>query len=150
MAALALSTLAPWTIGVPIVLPAIFIVVGLEARSSAVGAATRTESSTLRIFSDRLEFEGRSFSARTPMTSLRKITETADALILGLPSGDVTIPLRSIGGDPRSMRDALPANVPYERVHEGPVLSPSDRRGALLAVVAIVILVALRLALRQP
>jgi hypothetical protein len=42
------------------------------------------------------------------------VVQTAEAMVVSLPSGDVPIPLAALQPDPRRLLDALPAQVAFE------------------------------------
>ena len=105
----ALALREPWSLGVPLVLPLLFAALGARAVR-----APRDVDYSVRIDAEAFVVETVHYVARTPLAHVRRVVQTAEAMVVSLPSGDVPIPLAALQPDPRRLLDALPAQVAFE------------------------------------
>jgi hypothetical protein len=130
----ALALREPWTLGVPLVLPLLFAALGARAVR-----APRDVAYTVRVDAETFVVETVHYVARTPLTHLRRVVQTAEAMVVSLPSGDVPIPLAALQRDPRRLLDALPAQVAFE-VAPAPANTGDARKTLALWIVLMLLL----------
>ncbi len=123
---------APWSYGVPFALPVLFVWLGLRAVRN-----DPKEPYRVSIHDDAVVVRSPFCVARTPLTNVRRVVETADAFVLALPSGDVTIPRAALGSDPRWLLDVLPEHVARE---SAPALSGAKPSAGKVLVIWLALL----------
>lgn len=142
LAGVALLALAwPWTFGLPLALPLLFVGLGAMAVRAADGSTFG-----LSIVDDRLVVRHEHGVACTPLANVAQVVESPDAITLSLPTGSLIIPLSSLGGDPRRLLDQIPAHV--ARAQAPP--SAASLRSTLTLGWGLVALLALILFVSRP
>jgi hypothetical protein len=119
---------------VPLLLPLLFAGLGAHAVRAPRDVAYR-----VRVDAEAFVVETVHYVARTPLAHVRRVVQTAEAMVVSLPSGDVSIPLTALPRDPRRLLDALPAEVAFE-VAPAPARTGSAGKTLALWLVLLLLL----------
>lgn len=103
----------------------------------------RDQRQTVRVFDEFLEIEDAFSVARTALKHVHKVVESSTHLLVQMPGGDLAIPLAQLGGDRRTLLDALPPHVAHELAPPPPDARANGRKTLLLWVVLMGVFAAL-------